>query len=68
MIVGKGGWSEQLAANKQAFLDAWVQRADFRAAYDGLADHEPQGLAEAAKQADPVLKAFVQMSGVPNVW
>ena len=26
------------------------------------------GLAEAAKQDDPLLKAFVQMSGVPNVW
>jgi hypothetical protein len=25
-----------LEANKQAFVDAWVQRSDFRAAYDGL--------------------------------
>ena len=26
------------------------------------------GLAEAAKQTEPVLNAFVQMSGVPNLW
>ena len=36
VIVGESGWDNTLRANKQAFLDAWVQRADFRAAYDNL--------------------------------
>ena len=38
VVVGDGDWAQQLAANKQAFLDAWVQRPAFRAAYDGLAN------------------------------
>jgi hypothetical protein len=29
----------RLAANKQAFVEAWVQRAEFRAAYDGLGNN-----------------------------
>jgi len=36
VIVGESSWAQTLEANKQAFVDAWVQRADFRAAYDGL--------------------------------
>jgi hypothetical protein len=36
VVVGTAGWPEHLAANKQAFLDAWVHRPDFRVAYDGL--------------------------------
>jgi hypothetical protein len=37
VVVGaSGNWQQQLAANKQAFVEAWVQRAEFRAAYDGL--------------------------------
>jgi hypothetical protein len=36
VVVGDGDWTGRLAANKQAFVDAWVQRADFHAAYDGL--------------------------------
>ncbi len=36
VIVGTGDWARQLEANKQAFVDAWVQRPAFRAAYDGL--------------------------------
>jgi hypothetical protein len=36
VIVGKAGWAGVLEANKQAFIDAWAQRAEFRAAYDGL--------------------------------
>jgi photosystem II stability/assembly factor-like uncharacterized protein len=36
IIVGSGDWARELEANKQAFVDAWVQRSDFRAAYDGL--------------------------------
>ena len=38
VIVGRADWSQHLAANKQAFVEAWVQRADFRAAYDGLSN------------------------------
>jgi predicted extracellular nuclease len=38
LIVGDTGWEQQLATNKQEFLDAWVQRAAFRAAYDNLSD------------------------------
>jgi hypothetical protein len=36
--VGEGDWAARLAANKQAFIDAWIQRAAFRAGYDGLAN------------------------------
>jgi hypothetical protein len=36
VVVGAKDWAGLLAANKQAFVDAWVQRAEFRAAYDGL--------------------------------
>jgi serine protease AprX len=38
VIVGRGDWARQLESNKQAFVDAWVQRAAFRAVYDGLAN------------------------------
>jgi subtilisin family serine protease len=38
VVVGPGDWAQQLEANKQAFVAAWVQRADFRSAYDGLAN------------------------------
>lgn len=36
VIVGPGDWARQLESNKQAFVDAWVQRPAFRAVYDGL--------------------------------
>jgi hypothetical protein len=36
VIVGRANWAQQLESNKRAFVDAWVERADFRAAYDGL--------------------------------
>ncbi len=36
VVVGHAGWEAILAANKQAFLDAWVARPEFRAIYDGL--------------------------------
>jgi hypothetical protein len=39
VIVGRADWAQQLESNKQAFVDAWVERADFRAAYDGLANN-----------------------------
>jgi len=38
VIVGRAGWAQQLEANKQAFIAAWMERADFHAAYDGLAN------------------------------
>jgi hypothetical protein len=36
VIVGNGDWARQLETNKQMFVDAWMQRPEFRAAYDGL--------------------------------
>jgi hypothetical protein len=36
VVVGHSGWERQLATNKQEFLDAWVERAAFHAAYDNL--------------------------------
>ncbi len=38
VIVGNRDWAQRLAANKQAFIDAWVERAAFHAAYDGVAN------------------------------
>jgi glucose/arabinose dehydrogenase len=39
VIVGKTGWENQLETNKQAFVNAWVQRSAFVSAYGGLADN-----------------------------
>jgi hypothetical protein len=39
VIVGEPEWERTLLQNKQEFLDAWVQRAEFRAAYDNLANN-----------------------------
>ena len=36
VVVGRTGWEQLLAANKQAFLDDWMDRPAFRAAYDLL--------------------------------
>jgi hypothetical protein len=38
VVVGRADWSGQLEANKQAFVAAWVQRAEFQAAYGGLSN------------------------------
>ena len=38
VIVGKAGWETLLEANKQAFVNAWVQRASFVNAYGSLSD------------------------------
>jgi hypothetical protein len=38
IVVGDGSWAERLTANKQAFIDAWMQRSAFRTAYDGLSN------------------------------
>ncbi len=40
VIVGNGDWAQRLAANKQAFIDGWVTRPEFRAAYDGLSNSQ----------------------------
>jgi hypothetical protein len=37
-VVGRSGWEQELAANRAAFLDAFVQRSAFRAAYDSLSN------------------------------
>ena len=36
--VGKDGWDATLAANREAFIANWVERAAFRAAFDSLTD------------------------------
>jgi glucose/arabinose dehydrogenase len=38
VVVGRTGWENQLETNKQAFVNAWVQRAGFVSAYGSLAD------------------------------
>lgn len=38
VIVGQANWSQTLDANKQAFVNDWVSRPAFRAAYDGLSN------------------------------
>jgi hypothetical protein len=40
VIVGSEGWDTRLTGNKQAFVRSWVQRADFRARYDGLTNSQ----------------------------
>ncbi len=40
VIVGADGWEARLAGNKQAFVQAWVQRADFQARYAGLTNEQ----------------------------
>jgi hypothetical protein len=36
VIVGSSNWAATLAANKEAFVNAWVQRPEFQAAYGSL--------------------------------
>ena len=38
VIVGRSGWEAQLETNKQAFVNAWVQRPAFVNAYGALSD------------------------------
>jgi hypothetical protein len=40
VIVGNDGWQARLTANKQAFMQSWVQRADFKARYDQLTNDQ----------------------------
>lgn len=38
VIVGNENWPDTLRQNKEAFVAAWMQRPEFRAVYDGLAN------------------------------
>ncbi|HKB68578.1 MAG TPA: DUF4214 domain-containing protein [Pyrinomonadaceae bacterium] len=38
VIVGRADWSQQLASNKESFLDAWVLRAEFQSIYGALSN------------------------------
>ncbi len=38
VVVGQAGWEQQLAANREAFVDDWVQRPSFQQVYDGLSN------------------------------
>lgn len=38
VVVGRNGWEQQLLLNKQAFVAAFVQRAEFQAAFDSLSN------------------------------
>jgi len=38
VVVGRTGWENQLETNKQAFVNAWVQRPSFVSAYGSLSD------------------------------
>ncbi len=40
VIVGRGDWSQQLATNKQAFLDAFVARPGFQSVYGNLSNNQ----------------------------
>ncbi len=40
IVVGRANWERDLAANREAFLNAWVQRPAFRAAYDQLGNSD----------------------------
>ena len=38
VIVGRADWAQQLDSNKQSFVDAWVQRAEFQSVYGALSN------------------------------
>jgi hypothetical protein len=38
VIVGAPGWQDQLAANKTAFVNEWVNTAAFKSKYDSMSD------------------------------
>jgi hypothetical protein len=40
VVVGRSGWQQMLAANKAAFVEAFVNRPAFHAAYDGLSSSD----------------------------
>jgi len=38
VVIGRAGWEAQLVRNKQAFVDAFVERPRFRATFDGMSN------------------------------
>lgn len=38
VIVGQIGWQQRLANNKEAFINGWVQRSEFRTTYNARTD------------------------------
>jgi hypothetical protein len=38
VVVGRSGWQQQLAVNREAFVTGWTERPSFRAAFDGLSN------------------------------
>jgi subtilisin family serine protease len=38
IVVGEADWASRMEANKQAFVETWMQRPDFYATYDALAN------------------------------
>ena len=38
VVVGAPGWQDQLTANKNAFVDEWVNTAAFKGKYDSMSD------------------------------
>jgi hypothetical protein len=40
IVVNSDGWQQKLETNKAALVEAWAQRADFRAIYDSKTDAE----------------------------
>ncbi|HEX8190718.1 MAG TPA: Calx-beta domain-containing protein, partial [Pyrinomonadaceae bacterium] len=40
LVVGAEGWTEKLEANKRAFVEQWVTRPQFKAAFDGLSNEQ----------------------------
>ena len=65
VIVGQANWQQRLAANKAAFYQAWAQRADFRARYDGLTNaqfvdmlYATMGVAPASAERDALVASL----------
>jgi hypothetical protein len=65
VVVGETGWRERLNANKAAFYQAWVQRADFRTRYDRLTDaqfvdslYASMGVVPAAAERDALVASL----------
>jgi len=58
--VGEADWATLLSANKQAFVEAWIDRSEFRAGYDTLSNrgfvdkllsHVPVNFSQAERDA-----------------
>lgn len=67
VVVGEDGWAAKLAANQEAFIQAWTQRADFQARYAGLTNDQyvdaliaNVGATITAAERDELLQEFVR--------